>query len=133
MRIPERVTILPAAPARATSTGNVSFSDTSRGGTRNTSRSTPEPVPVPSAVKTTGLPTSAPAVASRVLVPGVGPSVQVPTRAIPSVLVVWAGPLTLPSPAVTAKVTSKPSTGSPDSSSTRTAGRVGTSLPAGAL
>src|SRR2546422_404690 len=50
-------------------------------------------------------------VAARAFEPGVGPRVQLPTVAIPLVLVVAGLPLTLPFPAVTTNATATPGTG----------------------
>src|SRR5207302_8774477 len=66
---------------------------------------------VPFAVNVTGLPESDPDAAVSVFCPAVGPSVQLPTAAIPLASVVWAAPVTLPLPGPGAKVTDTPDTG----------------------
>src|SRR2546421_3103993 len=73
------------------------------------------------------------AVAVRVFVSAVGPSVQDVTAAIPLAFVVTcvAG-LTVPPPEVTANVTATPATGFPAPSRTITAGGEATAVPAGA-
>src|SRR5882724_13167055 len=70
----------------------------------------------PVAVNVAGLPAipEPEAVAVTVLVPGRGPSVQLPTVATPLVFVVVLPPVTLPPPEATAKVTETFETGFPD-------------------
>jgi len=88
---------------------------------------------VPFAVNVTGLPESDPDAAVSVFCPAVGPSVQLPTAAIPLASVVWAAPVTLPLPGPGAKVTDTPDTGLANASVTITDGAIGTALPAGAV
>src|SRR5688572_25699324 len=88
---------------------------------------------IPEAVKVTGLPlgTAAVAVTVLLLVPAVGPSVQLVAVAIPETFVeTVAGPAgtTVPPPAVTAKVTATPGTGLPLASVTLTEGGAATVL-----
>jgi len=83
----------------------------------------------PVAVKVTGLPVSPVAVAVRVFVPAVIPSVQLPSVAIPLAVVVWFGPVTLPPPDASANVTATPATGLPLASRTITAGGTATAVP----
>jgi hypothetical protein len=74
-----------------------------------------------------------PAVAVRVLVPGVAPSVQLPTVATPEALEVAGEPATVPPPLATANVTLTPFTGFPLASLTVTAGAMTTAVPAAVL
>ena len=67
------------------------------------------------------------AVASSVFGPMLGPRVQLPTVATPSGFVVWSGPVRLPPPPPTMKVTSTPDTGLPNRSVTRAPGGMVTS------
>ena len=83
----------------------------------------------PVAVNVTGLPVSPGAVAVRVLVPAVIPSVQLPTVAIPLALVIWFAPVMLPPPPASAKVTATPWTGLPLASFTITDGGTATAVP----
>src|SRR3989449_2707997 len=64
-----------------------------------------------------------------VLEPGLVPSVQLPTVAMPSLPVVVVGPVTPPPPVATAKVTWTPGTGMPLPSLRRTAGAKLTGYP----
>ncbi len=66
------------------------------------------PPTVAVAVNVTGLPLKPEAVAASVFCPGVGPSVQPPTAAIPFASGVCVAPLTLPPPLVTVNVTVLP-------------------------
>jgi hypothetical protein len=85
---------------------------------------------VPVTVKVTGLPESVPEVAVSVFVPTAVPSVHAVTAAIPSTPVGTAVVgLTLPPPAVTAKVTATPDTGFPLASFTTTDGAGLAALP----
>jgi len=88
---------------------------------------------VPVAVNVTGLPESDPEVAINVFCPAVGPSVQLPTVAIPLASLIWVAPVTLPLPGPGAKVTDTPETGLPNASVTSTDGAIKTALPAGAV
>ena len=93
---------------------------------------------VPEAVKLTGLPVRPLAVAVTVLllVPAVGPRVQLVAVAMPDELVVTvAGPAgtTVPPPAVTAKVTCTPAIGFDPASVTLTDGGALTAVPTVAL
>ena len=88
---------------------------------------------VPVAVKVSGLPVSPVEVAVRVLVPAVGPSVQLPTVARPLAFVVRAFPVMLPPPDATAKVTLTLATGFPLASVTSTEGSTGNVVPATAV
>src|SRR5687768_3740920 len=60
--------------------------------------------------------------ACRVLGPGTSPTFHVSAAVVPSLLVGWNGPVTLPPPDITAKVTSLPATALPYWSTTRTKG-----------
>ena len=84
------------------------------------------------AVNVTGLPAIPvpAAVAVSVFTPTLGPSIQLPTAAIPLVLVSWLAPVMLPPPEATVNVTATFGTGLPLASVTSTAGWVGTALPA---
>ncbi len=82
-------------------------------------------VAVPVAVKLTGV--SDATVAVTVLVPVVWPARQLPTVAMPLPLVAWEAPVSVPPPAVTAKVTATPATGWLDASRTITDGGADTS------
>src|SRR5436309_12852211 len=86
------------------------------------------------AVNVTGLPAIPvpAAVAVSVFTPTLGPSIQLPTAAIPLVLVSWLAPVMLPPPEATVNVTATFGTGFPLASCTSTAGRVGAALPTGA-
>src|SRR5713101_4063006 len=82
------------------------------------------------AAKFTGLPVSPGAVAVRVFVPHVVPSVQEVTAAMPPALVSTAlVGVTVPPPTVTAKVTATPATGLPLASFTITDGGMSTAVP----
>src|SRR6266852_6404350 len=84
----------------------------------------------PVAVKDTGLPVKAPAVAVNVFVPATAPSVQDVTAAMPPALVVTAVVgFTVPPPPVIAKVTATPATGLPLASFTITDGGMATAVP----
>jgi hypothetical protein len=85
---------------------------------------------VPVAVNVTGEPESPADVADKVFWPGTGPSVQLPTVAMPEPLVFWLAPVIDPPPPVTANVTATPETAPPCASVTFTAGATGTALPA---
>src|SRR5712671_3206260 len=74
-----------------------------------------------------------PAIATSVLVPPFGPSVQLPTVAIPDGFVVVWSPVTVPPPLVTANVTATPPTGDPLWSRSMTDGRSATSAPGAAV
>ena len=84
---------------------------------------------VPVAVKVTGEPDSPLPVAVRVFVPAVVPSVQLPTVAIPLLLVVAVKPVAEPPPDATAKVMVMPLTGLLLASFTITPGDVATAAP----
>src|SRR5437588_6591440 len=77
---------------------------------------------VPVAVNVTGLPESDPDVAVSVLLPAVPLSVQLPTVAMPSPVVVWLPPVMVPFPGATPNVTVTPATGFPFTSFTITDG-----------
>src|SRR3954462_2766424 len=79
---------------------------------------------VPVALKVTGLPAKPIVVAVSVLPPAVLPSLQVLSRAIPCGLVVWEGPVMLPPPVATAKVTPTLASAFPAASVTLTVGRA---------
>src|SRR5713101_6869724 len=84
----------------------------------------------PVAVKDTGLPVRASAVAVNVFDPAVVPSVQDVTAAMPPTLVVTGVVgVTVPPPTVTAKVTATPATGLPLASFTITEGAIATAVP----
>ncbi len=88
----------------------------------------------PVAVNTTGLlltPLASTRAAS-VWAPAEGPSLQLPTVAMPWALVTVRPEVTWPPPESTVNVTATPDTTFPDASSTRTLGAIGTTLPAGA-
>jgi hypothetical protein len=87
----------------------------------------------PVAVNVTGLPVKVPLVAVSEFGPGVLPSVQLPTVAIPLPFVVALAPVTLPPPDATANVTLTPLTGLPPASFTITLGGVATAEPAFAV
>ena len=84
---------------------------------------------MPVAVKVTGEPLRPALVAVSVLGPGVAPSVQLPTVAMPEALVVAAAPVTEPPPEATAKVTATPETGLLLASVTSTLGGTVTGVP----
>jgi hypothetical protein len=89
---------------------------------------------VPEAVKVTGLPERpvAAAVSVLLLVPAVGPRVQLVSVATPEALVLTTAGLAgtvLPPPAVTVNVTETPETGLPPASVTRTEGGALTAVP----
>src|ERR1041384_7094094 len=69
---------------------------------------------VPVAVKVTGLPVRLPALACSELLPALVPSVQLPTAARPAASEVATGPVILPPPVKTVKVTAMPATGLPN-------------------
>src|SRR5437588_76636 len=75
---------------------------------------------VPVAVNVTGLPESDPDVAVSVLLPAVPLSVQLPTVAMPSPVVVWLPPVMVPFPGATPNVTVTSATGFPFTSFTIT-------------
>src|SRR4029079_18349205 len=77
---------------------------------------------VPVAVKLTGVIPAT--VAERVLAPAVWARFPLPRGATPDPLVVALAPVILPPPAVTAKATATPDTGTPPASVTRTEGSV---------
>ena len=87
---------------------------------------------VPVAVNVTGDPTSPSAVAVRVFVPAVGPSVQLPTVAMPEALVLGLSAVIEPPPEATANTTVISPTGFPSMSVTSTDGGLDTSVPAAA-
>jgi len=96
------------------------------------------PPVVPEAVKVTGLPLNPAAVAVTMLllVPDVGPRVQLVAVAIPETFVITVVGLagtTVPPPAVTANVTATPATGLPLPSVTLTEGGAATAVPTVAL
>ena len=88
---------------------------------------------VPVAVNVTGLPESDPDVAVSVLLPAVPLSVQLPTVAMPSPVVVWLPPVMVPFPGATPNVTVTPATGFPFTSFTITDGSEVTAVPAVAV
>ena len=88
---------------------------------------------VPVAVNVTGLPESDPDVAVSVLLPAVPLSVQLPTVAMPSPVVVWLPPVIVPFPGATANVTATCATGFPFASFTITDGGEPTAAPAVAV
>src|SRR5207249_10143611 len=85
------------------------------------------------AVKVTGLPVSPLALAVRVLVPGVVPSVHDVTAAMPLPFVAPLVGLTVPPPDVAVNVTVTSATGLPAPSRTITDGGVATAVPAVAV
>lgn len=85
-------------------------------------------VVVPVAVKVTGDPVSDPLAAVSAFDPAVGPSVQLPTVAIPFEPVVADNPVPEPPPVATAKVTATPLTGLLFTSFTMTLGGVVTAV-----
>jgi hypothetical protein len=85
---------------------------------------------VPVAVKVAGEPVRPALVAVRVFGPAAVPRVQLPTVAMPELLVVVVAPVREPPPVATAKVTLTPETGALDASSTRTLGAMATAVPA---
>src|SRR6184192_3856245 len=85
---------------------------------------------VPVAVNVTGLPESDPDVAVSVLLPAVPLSVQLPTVAMPSPVVVWLPPVMVPLPGATPNVTVTAATGFPFASFTITDGGALTAVPA---
>src|SRR5207248_254635 len=87
---------------------------------------------VPVAVNVTGLPESDPDVAVSVLLPAVPLSVQLPTVAIPSPVVVWLPPVMALFPAASPNVTAADASGFPFASFTFPVGGVLTAVPAGA-
>ena len=110
-----------ACPARGDSAGVI----TTRCDVHAPQRGTPV------AVNVTGFPVIplSPAVAVRVLGPGVSPRVQLPTVAMPSAPVLGVAPVTLPPPLATANVTTTPGHGLPSARVTRTAGGMSTGEP----
>jgi hypothetical protein len=70
-----------------------------------------------------------PTCARSVFAPSVGPSVQLPTVATPSWLVVCSAPVIVPPPLATEKVTVAPATAVPLTSLTRTDGATSTGAP----
>src|SRR5439155_529610 len=92
----------------------------------------------PEAVKVTGLPVrpDAVAVTELLFVPAAGPSVQLPSVAMPEASVLTTAGLAgtvAPPPPLTAEVTPTPDTGFPPASVTRTDGGAPTAVPAVAL